>query len=125
MEPDRLVPRAAGGERSEELGGEGSLRIKVVFEPWRFRRSNCTLDIEPASSPNTRCGITESELRSVDPSGTSHEANTRHRVSLVSAHVTTLEEDLKQQPLCQDSPKDVLSRFRSGDRAGHSIRSKP
>ncbi|GFT26246.1 uncharacterized protein TNCV_3336271 [Trichonephila clavipes] len=37
------------------------------------------------------------------------EANTRHRVSLVSAHVTTLEEDLKQQPLCQDSPKDVLS----------------
>ncbi|GFS95804.1 uncharacterized protein TNCV_2258861 [Trichonephila clavipes] len=37
------------------------------------------------------------------------EAKTRHRVSLVSAHVTTLEEDLKQQPLCQDSPKDVLS----------------
>ncbi|GFV61400.1 uncharacterized protein TNCV_446161 [Trichonephila clavipes] len=35
---------------------------------------------------------------------------TRHRVRLfVSAHVTTLEEDLKQQPLCQDSPKDVLS----------------
>ncbi|GFW90646.1 uncharacterized protein TNCV_628121 [Trichonephila clavipes] len=29
--------------------------------------------------------------------------------SLVSAHVTTLEEDLKEQPLCQDSPKDVLS----------------
>ncbi|GFV22137.1 hypothetical protein TNCV_4487861, partial [Trichonephila clavipes] len=29
-------------------------------------------------------------------------------------HVTTLEEDLKQQPLCQDSPKDVLSEFRSG-----------
>ncbi|GFX53192.1 uncharacterized protein TNCV_361871 [Trichonephila clavipes] len=25
------------------------------------------------------------------------------------AHVTTLEEDLKQQPLCQDSPKDVIS----------------
>ncbi|GFY27598.1 uncharacterized protein TNCV_910491 [Trichonephila clavipes] len=25
------------------------------------------------------------------------------------SHVTTLEEDLKQQPLCQDSPKDVLS----------------
>ncbi|GFU35366.1 uncharacterized protein TNCV_4505411 [Trichonephila clavipes] len=38
-----------------------------------------------------------------------NEAKTRHRVSLVSAHVTTLEEDLKQQPLCQDSPKDVLS----------------
>ncbi|GFT93288.1 uncharacterized protein TNCV_2220451 [Trichonephila clavipes] len=37
------------------------------------------------------------------------EAKTRHRVSLVSAHVTTLEEDLKQQPLCEDSPKDVLS----------------
>ncbi|GFU77845.1 uncharacterized protein TNCV_1138531 [Trichonephila clavipes] len=37
------------------------------------------------------------------------EAKIRHRVSLVSAHVTTLEEDLKQQPLCQDSPKDVLS----------------
>ncbi|GFU85389.1 uncharacterized protein TNCV_2386931 [Trichonephila clavipes] len=34
--------------------------------------------------------------------------NSRHRVSLVSALVTTLEEDLKQQPLCQDSPKDVL-----------------
>ncbi|GFV35161.1 uncharacterized protein TNCV_2295661 [Trichonephila clavipes] len=48
------------------------------------------------------------------PPGENHpspslEANTRHRVSLVSAHVTTLEEDLKQQPLCQDSPKDVLS----------------
>ncbi|GFU74196.1 uncharacterized protein TNCV_2658931, partial [Trichonephila clavipes] len=25
------------------------------------------------------------------------------------SYVTTLEEDLKQQPLCQDSPKDVLS----------------
>ncbi|GFW58459.1 KRAB-A domain-containing protein 2 [Trichonephila clavipes] len=37
------------------------------------------------------------------------EAKTRHRVSLVLAHVTTLEEDLKQHPLCQDSPKDVLS----------------
>ncbi|GFS49516.1 uncharacterized protein TNCV_2968191 [Trichonephila clavipes] len=33
----------------------------------------------------------------------------RPEVSLVSAHVTTLEEDLKQQPLCQGSPKDVLS----------------
>ncbi|GFT74504.1 nephrin [Trichonephila clavipes] len=38
-----------------------------------------------------------------------YEAKARHRVSLVSAHVTTLEEDLKQQPLFQDSPKDVLS----------------
>ncbi|GFU10865.1 uncharacterized protein TNCV_3278791 [Trichonephila clavipes] len=39
------------------------------------------------------------------------EAKTRHRVSLHSAHVRSsfLEEDLKQQPLCQDSPKDVLS----------------
>ncbi|GFS98104.1 uncharacterized protein TNCV_3849811 [Trichonephila clavipes] len=45
--------------------------------------------------------------RSLPP--TSSEAKTRHRVSLVSAHVTTLEEDLKQQPLCQDCPKDVLS----------------
>ncbi|GFV83830.1 uncharacterized protein TNCV_387381 [Trichonephila clavipes] len=42
-------------------------------------------------------------------SDTGIEAKTSHRVSLVSAHVTTLEEDLKQQPLCQDSPKDVLS----------------
>ncbi|GFV97786.1 uncharacterized protein TNCV_3076201 [Trichonephila clavipes] len=25
------------------------------------------------------------------------------------SHVTTLEEDLKHQPICQDSPKDVLS----------------
>ncbi|GFT60863.1 uncharacterized protein TNCV_3615921 [Trichonephila clavipes] len=41
--------------------------------------------------------------------GVIQEAKTRHRVSLVSPHVTTLEEDLKQQPLCQDSPKDVLS----------------
>ncbi|GFW40639.1 hypothetical protein TNCV_4824751 [Trichonephila clavipes] len=32
-------------------------------------------------------------------SDTGIEAKTRHRVSLVSAHVTTLEEDLKQQPL--------------------------
>ncbi|GFU22005.1 uncharacterized protein TNCV_405681 [Trichonephila clavipes] len=43
------------------------------------------------------------------PVFSSQEAKTRHRVSLVSAHVTTLEEDLKQQPLCQDRPKDVLS----------------
>ncbi|GFW05728.1 uncharacterized protein TNCV_3407941 [Trichonephila clavipes] len=45
------------------------------------------------------------------PGSTIGEAKTRHRVSLVSAHVTTLEEDLKQQPLCQDNPKniDVLS----------------
>ncbi|GFV58332.1 hypothetical protein TNCV_3743711 [Trichonephila clavipes] len=28
---------------------------------------------------------------------------------IVRSHVTTFEEDLKQQPLCQDSPKDVLS----------------
>ncbi|GFW01018.1 uncharacterized protein TNCV_1762561 [Trichonephila clavipes] len=31
------------------------------------------------------------------------------RMHASSAHVTTLEENLKQQPLCQDSPKDVLS----------------
>ncbi|GBN42269.1 hypothetical protein AVEN_59532-1 [Araneus ventricosus] len=37
------------------------------------------------------------------------EAKTRHEVSLVSVHLTTLEEDLKQQLVCQDSPKDVLS----------------
>ncbi|GFT64515.1 uncharacterized protein TNCV_2382531 [Trichonephila clavipes] len=42
------------------------------------------------------------------------EAKTRHKC-LVSAHVTTLEEDLKQQPLC-DSGLEI---------AGHSIRSKP
>ncbi|GFW51389.1 uncharacterized protein TNCV_4603391 [Trichonephila clavipes] len=29
--------------------------------------------------------------------------------SVPKAHVTTSEEDLKQQPLCQDSLKDVLS----------------
>ncbi|GBN91046.1 hypothetical protein AVEN_192167-1 [Araneus ventricosus] len=37
------------------------------------------------------------------------EAKTRHGVSLVPVHLTTLEEDLKQQLVCQDSPKDVLS----------------
>ncbi|GFV13355.1 uncharacterized protein TNCV_2665071, partial [Trichonephila clavipes] len=52
------------------------------------------------------------------------EAKTRHRVSLVSAHVTTLEEDLKQQPLCQDSPKDVLSVSGLEIELAHSIRSK-
>ncbi|GFY11843.1 hypothetical protein TNCV_4973431 [Trichonephila clavipes] len=46
------------------------------------------------------------------------ETKTRHRVSLVSAHVTTLEEDLKQQPLCRDNnPKDVLSDSGLGDRS--------
>ncbi|GFW93013.1 hypothetical protein TNCV_4209491 [Trichonephila clavipes] len=39
---------------------------------------------------------------------TNRKGDIKHRVSLVSAHVTTLEEDLKQQPLCQDSSKDVL-----------------
>ncbi|GFY26017.1 uncharacterized protein TNCV_1917671 [Trichonephila clavipes] len=48
-------------------------------------------------------------LKTVKANKKTKEAKTRHRVSLVSAHVTTLEEDLKQQPLCQDSPKDVLS----------------
>ncbi|GBN53167.1 hypothetical protein AVEN_133830-1 [Araneus ventricosus] len=37
------------------------------------------------------------------------EAKTRHGVSLVQVQLTTLEEDLKQQLVCQDSPKDVLS----------------
>ncbi|GFS94650.1 transposable element Tc3 transposase [Trichonephila clavipes] len=37
------------------------------------------------------------------------EAKTRHRVSLVLVHVTTLEEYLKQQSVYQDSPKDDLS----------------
>ncbi|GFY32289.1 hypothetical protein TNCV_3557971 [Trichonephila clavipes] len=48
-------------------------------------------------------------LRNVSDTGIGKKL-TRHRVSLVSAHVTTLEEDLKkQQPLChKDSPKDVL-----------------
>ncbi|GFU45508.1 uncharacterized protein TNCV_3626011 [Trichonephila clavipes] len=36
------------------------------------------------------------------------EAKTRHGVNFVIAHVTTLEEILKQQPVCQDSTKDVL-----------------
>ncbi|GFV22697.1 hypothetical protein TNCV_557441 [Trichonephila clavipes] len=38
---------------------------------------------------------------------------------------TNLEEDLRQQPLCQDNPKRCSIGFRSGDLAGHSIRSKP
>ncbi|GFU54303.1 uncharacterized protein TNCV_576791 [Trichonephila clavipes] len=62
----------------------------------------------PHCTPGTivRGGWDEGHNRGA-PSRT--EAKTRHRVSLVSAHVTTLEEDLKQQPLCQDRPKDVLS----------------
>ncbi|GFU74446.1 uncharacterized protein TNCV_2144111 [Trichonephila clavipes] len=32
-----------------------------------------------------------------------------HDYQAHSAHVTTLEENLRQQPLCQDSTKDVLS----------------
>ncbi|GFV74414.1 uncharacterized protein TNCV_5128561 [Trichonephila clavipes] len=32
-----------------------------------------------------------------------------NRTQGAETHVTTLEEDLKQQPLCQVSPKDVLS----------------
>ncbi|GFV63924.1 hypothetical protein TNCV_3787971 [Trichonephila clavipes] len=51
-------------------------------------------------------------------------SKTRHVVSFVLALLKTLEEDLKQQPVYQDCPKDVV-RFKSGDRAGHSIRSKP
>ncbi|GBN83926.1 hypothetical protein AVEN_86618-1 [Araneus ventricosus] len=37
------------------------------------------------------------------------EAKSRHGVSLVPVHLTTLEEDLKQQLVCHDSPKYVLS----------------
>ncbi|GFW79051.1 uncharacterized protein TNCV_214831 [Trichonephila clavipes] len=36
------------------------------------------------------------------------EAKTRYGVNIVLAHVTTLKKDLKLQPDCQDSPKDVL-----------------
>ncbi|GFU66355.1 hypothetical protein TNCV_2551041 [Trichonephila clavipes] len=36
------------------------------------------------------------------------EAKTRHGVSFVPALPKTLEGDLKQQPVCQDSPKDSL-----------------
>ncbi|GFX61434.1 hypothetical protein TNCV_823401 [Trichonephila clavipes] len=37
------------------------------------------------------------------------EVKIRHDAKLVSAHATTLEENLKQQPVCQDSRKGVLS----------------
>ncbi|XP_054720815.1 uncharacterized protein LOC129230441 [Uloborus diversus] len=37
------------------------------------------------------------------------DAKTRHRLSLLPAHLTTLEDYLKHQPVCQDSLKDVLS----------------
>ncbi|GFV44401.1 uncharacterized protein TNCV_4935851 [Trichonephila clavipes] len=37
------------------------------------------------------------------------EAKTRHGVSFVLAFLKILEEDLKQQPVYQDSPKDYLS----------------
>lgn len=34
---------------------------------------------------------------------------TRHRISLVTVHLTTLEENLKQQLVFQDNPKDILT----------------
>ncbi|GFU64244.1 hypothetical protein TNCV_3927251 [Trichonephila clavipes] len=37
------------------------------------------------------------------------EANTRHGVSFVPTLLKTLEEDLKQQPVYQDNPKDAQS----------------
>ncbi|GFV48204.1 uncharacterized protein TNCV_2345051 [Trichonephila clavipes] len=37
------------------------------------------------------------------------ETKIRHGVGLVLAHVATLEVDLKQQPVCQGNPKDVIS----------------
>ncbi|GFU85907.1 uncharacterized protein TNCV_2037381 [Trichonephila clavipes] len=39
------------------------------------------------------------------------EAKTKHGVSFVSAFLKTLDEDLKQQPVYQDSSKDALSDF--------------
>ncbi|GFU67734.1 hypothetical protein TNCV_3133991 [Trichonephila clavipes] len=41
--------------------------------------------------------------------GEGDKAKTRNEVNLVPAHVTTVEGDLKQQPVYQDSPKGVLS----------------
>ncbi|GFT50929.1 hypothetical protein TNCV_1195301 [Trichonephila clavipes] len=41
--------------------------------------------------------------------GHRNKAKTRHIVSLVSAHVTTLGGGFQAATLCQDSPKDVLS----------------
>ncbi|GFT55079.1 transposable element Tc1 transposase [Trichonephila clavipes] len=60
-------------------------------------------------APETNRHLVESMPRRLEAVISAKEAKARHRVSLVSAHVTTLEEDLKQQPLCQDSLKDVLS----------------
>ncbi|GFV64274.1 uncharacterized protein TNCV_1150871 [Trichonephila clavipes] len=39
------------------------------------------------------------------------EAKTIHEISFVPSVLKTLEEDLKQQPVYQDSPKDALSDF--------------
>ncbi|GFW94118.1 hypothetical protein TNCV_808571 [Trichonephila clavipes] len=54
----------------------------------------------------------------------SMESKTRHRVSLVSAH-NDLGGGFKAATSLPDSPQRCSIGFRSGDRAGHSIRSKP
>ncbi|GFU43506.1 uncharacterized protein TNCV_406011 [Trichonephila clavipes] len=65
--------------------------------------------IRNVSTPNLNTLAASISMLFIKLSDTGIGSEDQTQVSLVSAHVTTLEEDLKQQPLCQDSPKDVLS----------------
>ncbi|GFY25740.1 serine proteinase stubble [Trichonephila clavipes] len=84
--------KIVGGENANF--GEQPWQVAIVKQSFLYRKISCG-----GALINRQWVVTAAHC----------EAKTRHRVSLVSAHVTTLEEDLKQQPLCQDSPKDVLS----------------
>ncbi|GFV67202.1 hypothetical protein TNCV_3669571 [Trichonephila clavipes] len=55
------------------------------------------------STPNLNAASISYVVFKLSDTGIGSEDQTQ--ISLVSAHVTTLEENLKQQPLCQDSPK--------------------
>lgn len=48
-------------------------------------------------------------FQSTDLENRNLEAKTRNKVSLVTAHLTTLDEYQKQWDVCQDSPKGILS----------------
>ncbi|GFW48871.1 uncharacterized protein TNCV_3900691 [Trichonephila clavipes] len=93
----------------DEFRGPRSDDVRQLVQSSKY---GIDADFDHGNERNNAASVpTSSEMRNILKivGHRNREAKTRHRVSLVSAHVTTFEEDLKQQPLCQDNPKDVLS----------------
>ncbi|GFX39684.1 uncharacterized protein TNCV_2104281 [Trichonephila clavipes] len=103
----QILPFERGSRRSRfALQKEKSYPYESEFD-----RGRITNHIQRPPVTNTREG--RHVFRSTLQDRTATSRTLSREVGLFAerrgAHVTTLEEDFKQQPLCQDSPKDVLS----------------